>query len=147
MFTIDYKEYNHKIKGDKEAPYIFDSIRKKWLLLTPEEWVRQNFIQYLIQEKSYPKTIIAVEKLVKLPEVRKRFDIVVYNSLHQPYILIECKRQTEALNEKVWEQILHYQTAVKATYLFITNGHQVMGYHITSSQVLELADLPNYQAV
>jgi hypothetical protein len=143
MFTIAYQEYSHKIKKIKELAYIQDIIRNKWLLLTPEEWVRQNFIHYLINEKQYPKTSIAVEKEIITHETKSRFDIVVYNKLNKTSIIIECKNQKVKLTPKILQQILNYQSVVQCKYLILTNGDFVVGWHLQSS-IQELNEIPDY---
>ena len=89
MIKIDYPPYQPRIKKEDDKEFIFDEVRKKWMVLTPEEWVRQNFLQYLIQVKKYPASLIAVEKEIAVADTRKRFDIVVYNKDHQPYMIVE----------------------------------------------------------
>ena len=87
MLAIHYPEPVFQLKKEAGKDMIFDPLRKRWLLLTPEEWVRQNFVQYLIQVKKYPASLIAMEKVIKLGELKKRFDILVYNKLHQPWMI------------------------------------------------------------
>ena len=87
---INYPEPAFRIKTGNGKDFIFDLLRKKWVVLTPEEWVRQNFIQYLLQVKNYSAALIAIEKEIKLGELKKRFDILVYDSKHQPWMMIEC---------------------------------------------------------
>src|SRR5688572_11029983 len=101
MLTIKYPEQQFQIKQDGGKDMIFDPLRKKWLLLTPEEWVRQNFVQYLIRVKKYPATLIAQEKMIILGELKKRFDILVYDTDHRPWMMIECKAPAIKLDEAV----------------------------------------------
>ena len=91
MLMINYPEPSFRVKTEKGKECIFDPHRRKWLILTPEEWVRQNFIQYLIQVMNYPASLIALEKEIWLGEMKKRFDILVYNKDHQPWMIVECK--------------------------------------------------------
>src|SRR2546422_6389986 len=106
MIKIEYPLYQPKIKKQPGKELIFDEVRKKWVQLTPEEWVRQNFLQYLIQIKHYPATLIAVEKEIKLGELKKRFDIVVYDAGSKPWMIIECKEMNVELNKQVLDQVL-----------------------------------------
>lgn len=101
---------------------IFDFIRKKWLVLTPEEWVRQHVLNYLVTEKNYSASSISVEKELILNDIKKRYDIVVYNRELKPYIIIECKAPYIELDRLVVEQALRYNLTVKADLLMITNG-------------------------
>ena len=94
MIKIEYPAYEPKIKKEADKESIFDEVRKQWVVLTPEEWVRQNFLQYLIQVKKYPASLIAVEKEILLGDIKKRFDIVVYDKNHQPLMIIECKEMS-----------------------------------------------------
>ena len=113
------------------------------MLLTPEEWVRQNLLQYLVQNLHYPASLIAVEKEIKLGELSKRFDIVVYKN-ELPWMIIECKEAMIALNEKTMLQILQYQQVLMAQYLFMSNGHETVGAKIESGKLQALQNFPEY---
>ncbi len=125
-----YPKFDFKIKEEAGKEVIFDEVRKQWVRLTPEEWVRQNMLQYLIQTLQYPAALIAVERELKLGELRKRFDILIYNKQHQPWLMIECKAMDISLNEKVLQQILRYNIALPVAFIFITNGTSVFGWDI-----------------
>ena len=122
MINPEYPKHPYRIKTEGERSVIFDDIRKSWVILTPEEWVRQNFIQWMVQVMKYPSAMIAVEKEIKVHELSKRFDILVYDSSHTPWMMIECKAQTVPLTEKVLMQVLRYNIAVPVPFLVITNG-------------------------
>ena len=122
MINPEYPKHPYRIKTEGERSVIFDDIRKSWVILTPEEWVRQNFIQWMVQVMKYPSAMIAVEKEIKVHELSKRFDILVYDSSHTPWMMIECKAQTVPLTEKVLMQVLRYNIAVPVLFLVITNG-------------------------
>ena len=107
---------------------MFDAIRKVWLLLTEEEWVRQNFVAYLVKELQYPETLIALEKEIVLNGLRKRFDILVYDKTHQPWMLVECKAPEVLLSEDVLQQALRYNITVPVNYLVITNGNSTVAW-------------------
>src|SRR5687768_14228555 len=128
MIKIQYPQHPFKIKKEGNIESIFDELRKSWIRLTPEEWVRQNFVQYLIQIKHYPSSLIAIEKEIMLGELKKRFDILVYDRFHQPWMMVECKEMDTEINQKVLEQILRYNIAVPVRYLIITNGSYCLGY-------------------
>jgi hypothetical protein len=140
---INYPTPAFKLKKEGEKEFIFDSFRKKWILLTPEEWVRQNFLQYLLQEKKYPASLIAIEKEIKLGELNKRFDILIYDNHHQPWMMIECKAMDINLDESILQQLLRYNLSVPVRYLIITNGTNCMGWLRNNDVDLQLlAELP-----
>ncbi len=143
MIPITYPSHDFKIKQDSEDPFIFDELRKTWLKLTPEEWVRQNFIQYLLQVKRIPAAYIAIEKQIKLGERIKRFDLLVYDRKYQPFMMIECKAMEVKLEPKVMEQVLRYNISVPVPYLVITNGVFCMGIHRKDGGVEWLKEIPS----
>ncbi|HPI55562.1 MAG TPA: type I restriction enzyme HsdR N-terminal domain-containing protein [Chitinophagaceae bacterium] len=108
---------------------IFDRVRKKWVFLSPEEWVRQQFLHYLIEVKHFPSALISVEKQLKLGQKVRRYDIVVYKQ-DIPWLLVECKQEQEVLSPAVLQQILSYNSLLKVAYLVITNGHEVYCYSV-----------------
>lgn len=142
MIKIEYPPYQSKIKMKEEKEFIFDAFRKCWVVLTPEEWVRQNFLQYLTQIKNYPAALIAVEKEIKLGELKKRFDIVIYDSNTKPWMIVECKEMNTALNKTVLDQVLRYNINLQVPYLVITNGLHCIAFGIEDSKMVELNDLP-----
>ena len=143
MIVLPYPSYPFKIKSINGKDQIFDPFRKSWVVLTPEEWVRQNVLQYLVQTLQYPSSLIAVEKEIKLGELSKRFDIVVYKN-EFPWMIIECKEAKVPLNEKTMEQILQYQQVLTAKFLFMSNGHETMGAKIESGKLHALQNFPEY---
>lgn len=144
MIPVQFPNHAFNIKHSDNSDFIFDLIRKQWLLLTPEEWVRQNFIQYLLQCLHYPQSLIAVEKEIVTGELRKRFDIVVYDQLTQPWMLIECKAMNIALHNNIIDQALRYNQKLKAVYLVITNGTFTRCFQL-QPQVQELTTMPAWQ--
>jgi len=142
MLSINYPEPAFRIKKENEKEFIFDAIRRKWLLLTPEEWVRQNFIQYLLQEMNYPQAFIALEKEIQLGELRKRFDILVYDRTHQPWMMIECKAPTVPLTKDVLVQLLRYNITVPVEYMAITNGSNTIAWRKIGLQLEVIDRLP-----
>lgn len=116
------------MKTEGEKRYIFDAIRKTWLLLTEEEWVRQSFVDYLVRALEYPQAMLALEKGLELNGLKKRFDILVYNSNHQPWLMVECKAPQVALSEDVLQQVLRYNISIPVEYIIITNGENTMGW-------------------
>jgi len=142
MIEVVFPIPQFKVEKREGKDFIFDSIRKQWIILTEEEWVRQNFIRFLVQEMNYPETLIAVEKEIQLGELKKRFDILVYNKLHKPWMLIECKGIDIPLDEKVLQQVLRYHISVPCTYLLITNGKHTAGWEKTGGILNELVKMP-----
>lgn len=143
MIKISYPSYPFKIETREDKEYIFDPLRKKWIRLTPEEWVRQNFLQYLIQVKQYPAALIAIEKEIQIGELKKRFDILVYKNDH-PWLLIECKEMNVPISESVMQQLLRYQITVQADYLIVTNGNETRGIGKKNDQFIALNAIPSY---
>lgn len=121
---------------------IFDFIRKQWLILNEEEWVRQNFVQFLVQEMKYPIELIGLEKEIQLGELKKRFDILVYNRDHKPWMLIECKAGDITLDENVLMQVLRYNISMPATFLVITNGHFTYAWEKLEGGLKEMQLMP-----
>ncbi len=147
MISIRFPEPEFAIKKDNGKDLIFDAIRKKWLVLTPEEWVRQNFVSYLQKEKSYPSAMLALEKELKLGELKKRFDILVYDAAHRPWLMVECKAPEVTLDQKVLEQVLRYNVAIPVEYIIITNGEYTYGWQLQQEEVIVLDDLPGYNGL
>jgi len=143
MIKISYHSYPFKIETKEDKEYIFDPLRKKWLRLTPEEWVRQNFLQYLIQVMQYPAALIAIEKEIQIGELKKRFDILVYKD-DRPWLLIECKEMNVPISESVMQQLLRYQITVQADYLIVTNGNETRGIGKENDQLVTLNAMPSY---
>lgn len=139
-----YPDINLKWKEEAGQRLVFDPIRKKWLVLTPEEWVRQHVLHYLLLVKGYPKAYIAAEKNMQLGELKKRFDLLVYDRDHQPWLMVECKAMDIQLSEAVLHQVLRYNLAIPVPYLVITNGTQAMIYHRSEGKLSVLADFPVY---
>jgi len=128
MIAVQYPEPQFRMKKENGKQYIFDSIRKVWLVLTEEEWVRQNFVNYLITQLQYPSSMIALEKEISLNDLKKRFDILVYDQQHKPWMLIECKEPKVNLSEDVLQQVLRYNISVPVEYIVITNGDTTVGW-------------------
>ena len=136
MTKVVFEEYDFRFKEDKGQKQIFDPVRKKYVVLTPEEWVRQHILQYLLA-KSYPASLIAIERGIDVNGASKRFDIVVYGRDSEPLILVECKAQDEPLAQNVLMQILGYNLSVKAKYFWITNGLHNYFIRLSDGKVME----------
>jgi len=142
MIKIAYPPYQPKIKKEQDREFIFDEFRKRWVVLTPEEWVRQNFLQYLTRIKKYPASLIAVEKEINMGELKKRFDIVVYNSDTKPWMLVECKEMNVPLDKKVLDQVLRYNMTMHVPYAVITNGSFCLAIAFENNAMVEIDALP-----
>ena len=143
MLRIQFPPPNFKIKEEDDREFIFDEGRKKWVRLTPEEWVRQNFLQYLVQVKKVPLSLIAIEKEVQLADVKKRCDIVVYKE-HKPWMIVECKEMNIDLKVPVLEQILRYNIGMPVKYLVLTNGNKTFAFELSADGLIEINDLPAF---
>lgn len=145
--TLNLPKYEFRIKNKDNQPYIFDFIRKKYYLLTPEEWVRQHFVRYLIEEKKYPKGRIGVEILVKINGMNKRSDIVVYDEKGNPLLIVECKRPEVAITQETFDQIARYNLQLNAQFLIVTNGlqHFCCQMDFENQNYIFLEEIPDYQ--
>jgi hypothetical protein len=143
MIKIQYPHHDYKIRQENGKEFIFDELRRAWVRLTPEEWVRQNFLQYLVKVKKYPISMIALEKEIQLGELRKRFDILVYDSAHQPWMMVECKSMDVLLNEQVLDQLLRYNISIPVPFLVITNGSYVAGFERKTMGMEMIDELPS----
>ena len=124
MIDLSFPNYEFRIKNKHNKKYIFDQIRKKFVLLTSEEWVRQNCIMFLINDKKIPKGLINVEKKIKVNSLTKRYDIIVYKSNGSVFLLVECKSPDIIINQKTFNQIAIYNYEVLSDFLMVTNGIQ-----------------------
>lgn len=145
MIKIYYPAHPFKIREtEPKKEEIWDELRKLWVRLTPEEWVRQNFIQYLLQVKKYPASYMAVEKRMKLGELNKRFDLMVFNKSAQPWMLVECKAIKEKLDSRVLWQVLRYNMAIPVKFLVVTNGEECHAFIKGLTDFEGIATLPAY---
>ena len=120
MYKLNLPKFEYKVKKENNQYYIFDILRKKYVCLTPEEWVRQHLIHYLINN-NYPTSMIAVERELDVNGCKRRFDLVVYKQ-SKPWLLVECKAPTISITQEVFEQALCYNTQLCAPFLAVTNG-------------------------
>ncbi|MFC4633107.1 type I restriction enzyme HsdR N-terminal domain-containing protein [Dokdonia ponticola] len=146
MQELEFPAYEFRLKNSENKPYIFDPIRKKFIHLTPEEWVRQHVLQFLIQTKGYPSSLINVEKEIKIYDTKKRYDIVVFNSDGTIFLVVECKRPSVAITQATFDQIARYNLLLKAELLMVTNGlqHYYCAMDFEEERYHFLKELPNY---
>ncbi|TLX76103.1 type I restriction enzyme HsdR N-terminal domain-containing protein [Labilibacter sediminis] len=122
MEVLNLPSYQFSIKEAAGRKKIFDQIRKKMVALTPEEWVRQNFLQFLIHEKKYPASLIAVEAKVNINGLSQRADIVAYNTLRKPILIVECKAPKVKISQEVFNQVARYNIKLQTRLICVTNG-------------------------
>ena len=148
MQELNLPQYPIKLKEEGGINYIFDAIRKKYLVLQPEEWVRQNFIQFLINDKGYKASLIEIEKGLKINELQKRADILIHKDA-QPIVLIECKAPTIKINQEVFEQVARYNQVFKVPYLMVTNGlkHYCAKIDFEQNSFEFLENIPDYSEI
>jgi hypothetical protein len=124
MHKLNLPEYAFRIKKEGGKQYIFDSIRKKYIVLTPEEWVRQNFIQYLINEKKYPENLMSVEKQIKVNGKQRRFDLLIYSRNGQPKLIVEFKAPGVKISQDTFDQVVRYNMVLRVERVIVSNGIQ-----------------------
>ena len=146
MYKLNFPLYQILLKNKENKTLVFDSIRKKWLKLVPEEWVRLNCIEFLINEKKISRSLISVEKEFKLNNLKKRFDIVVFNKKGEIYLLVECKAPNVKISQSVFNQITKYNLVLKSKFLMISNGinHYFFTMNFESQKIEFLKELPSY---
>jgi hypothetical protein len=146
MQKLNFPTYSFRFKNSENKVSIFDEIRKKFILLTPEEWVRQHVVQFLLQDKKYPKSHINVEKLIKINDLSKRYDGVVFQPNGEIFLLIECKAPEVPISQQTFDQIARYNLVLKAKYLMVTNGlnHYFCQMDFENEKYVFLKELPEY---
>ncbi|MDM1045016.1 type I restriction enzyme HsdR N-terminal domain-containing protein [Myroides sp. 1354] len=146
MQRLNFPSFNFRFKNSENKIAIFDVIRKKFILLTPEEWVRQHVVRELMENKGYPISLISVEKIVKINGMNKRYDVVVFKPNGTIAILIECKAPSVAITQQTFDQIARYNFQLRADYLYVTNGlnHYFCQMDYEKESYFFLKSLPNY---
>ena len=146
MQKLNFPKYNFRFKNNENKTLIFDIIRKKFVVLTPEEWVRQHTLHFLITEKKYPVSYINVEKQLLLNDTLKRYDIITFKNDGNVEIIIECKAPSVSINQITFDQIARYNLALNSNLLMVTNGltHYFCKMDIKNKKYLFLPDLPKY---
>ena len=149
MKQLQFPSYSFRFKNSKNKEANFDEIRKKFIIITPEEWVRQHVVQFLLQDKKYPKSHINVEKLLKINDLNKRYDVVVYNPDGSIFILVECKAPEIKISQHTFDQIARYNMTLNAKYLMVTNGlnHYFCKMDYEKEKYDFLPELPDYQSL
>lgn len=147
MQELNFPKYSFRFKSSENKLSVFDEIRKKFVLLTPEEWVRQHVVQFLLQHKNYPKSLTNVEKVIKVNDLVKRYDVVVYNPAGSIFLLVECKAPNVKITQETFNQIARYNLVLKAKYLMVTNGldHYFCQMDFEEQKYVFLKDLPFFE--
>ena len=146
MQTLNFPLYEFRFKSSENKRYIFDIIRKKFVVLTPEEWVRQHTIHFLLKKKHYPQSLMSVEKRIYINHLTKRYDIVIYRSDGSIFLVVECKAPQVAITQEVFDQIARYNMQLQAENLMITNGLQHIFYQVDllKQAYVFLRELPEF---
>jgi hypothetical protein len=147
MQKLNLPAYEFRIKKDPNNKlFIFDAIRQKNIHLTPEEWVRQNMVRFLIEEKEFPAPLISIESGVKINQLSRRYDALVYNKKGKPILLIECKAPSVKIKQNTFDQTLAYNHTIKANYILVTNGirHYCGKINVETKKFDFLEDIPVY---
>lgn len=147
MQKLKLPSYDFKLKSNENKVFIFDKLRKKYLVLTPEEWVRQHYVSYLMEIKKYPASLIALEKQLTINNRKKRTDILVFNTLGNPDIIVECKAPGIKITQAAFDQIARYNLKLKANYLIVTNGleHFYCKMDFENETYIFLKEIPDYK--
>ncbi|MBN2863960.1 MAG: type I restriction enzyme HsdR N-terminal domain-containing protein [Bacteroidales bacterium] len=147
MKQLHLPEYSFRIITQANKEMIFDPLRKKYVRLNPEEWVRQNFVQYLIQEGKYPPGLIGVEVMFIFNRLRKRADILVHNRKGEPVLIVECKSPDIKLDDQVFDQIATYNLQFRVPWLVVTNGmtHYACRFDPVQNKFNDLLSIPLYE--
>lgn len=147
MQPLNFPQFSFRFKNSENKVSIFDTIRKKFIILQPEEWVRQHCVQYLIEVKKYPQSLINVEKELIINNLKKRYDIVIFNPQGDVHLIVECKAPQIEIDQRTFDQIARYNLALKATYLMVTNGlqHYYCQMDLETENYVFLKDIPEYE--
>lgn len=141
--------YTFTLKKENGKPFIFDEIRKKFLVLTPEEWVRQNYVKFLIEERRFPPSLFQIETGLYVNNTLKRTDIVVCNSEGTPLVIVECKAPSVKITQNVFDQIARYNITLKTSFLAVTNGmsHFYCKIDVESKKYQFVKDIPCWEVL
>ena len=146
MQQLNFPAYPFRFKNRENKVHIFDQIRKKFIQLQPEEWVRQHVVSFLISEKTYPKSLINVEKELIINTLKKRYDVLVYHTDGSIALIVECKAPSVKITQTTFDQIARYNLTVKAKFLMVTNGidHYFCKMDYEQEKYIFLKDIPAY---
>ena len=144
---LNLPQYSFRITGKEGKEMILDPLRRKYVKLTPEEWVRQNFVQYLINEGKYPPGLLGIEVLSRFNKMKRRVDILIHNRSGEPVMIVECKSPDIKINDKVFDQIVCYNMGFKVPYIVVTNGidHYACKVDLSENKYEFLLVIPLYE--
>lgn len=146
MISFDFSGLHLRLKQEDNRTLVYDPVRKKWVMLTPEEHVRQYLLLYFLKHLQYPASLIAVEKKILVGKMNKRFDVIVFDRTHKPWLLAECKEPQIVLSENTLFQLLSYHHTLPCSYWLLTNGHQAFCADATNIRNIRwLENLPPYE--
>jgi hypothetical protein len=146
---LNFPQYQFEVKREDDRLLILDKIRKKWVILTPEEWVRQHTIAFLVASKKYPAGLVGIEKAVKINNMNKRFDVVCFDQEAKPLLLVECKAPEVEITQETLDQALRYNSQLQVSYLLLTNGitHVIAYIDYVQKKLEYLNDIPSYETI
>jgi hypothetical protein len=148
QLVLNFPAYTLRMRHTGPRAEVFDIVRKRWFVLTPEEWVRQHVLHYLITDKQYPASLLAVEKTITVNNLRKRCDVVAFNTKAQPLLVVECKAPEVQITQHTFDQIARYNLTLGVNLLLVTNGLQhyccIMNHE--KQEYVFLKELPAYQS-
>ncbi len=146
MVNLNFPQYSFRFKSSENKTLVFDEIRKKFVVLTPEEWVRLHTVQFLLKEKKYPKSLINVEKQLTLNNTTKRYDVVVFNRDGSIFLIVECKAPSIPITQLTFDQIARYNLSLKSSYLMVSNGlqHYYCQMDFENERYVFLKEIPSY---
>lgn len=149
MYALNLPTFDAKIRKSGNGLEIFDVLRRKYVRLTPEEWVRQHFVNYLISEKNYPVSLMANETAIKLNSLSRRCDTVVYNNLLDPIVIIEYKEPDVSISQQVFDQVVRYNIILRVKYLIVSNGieHYCCEMDYKNQTYKYLTEIPDYKLI
>ena len=147
MLGLNLPSFELKIKKQNNKNYVFDRLRKQFTKLTPEEYVRQHFINYLIEHKNYPEALMANEVAIEVGNLKKRCDTVLYDRFMNPILVVEYKSPTVKITQETFDQIVRYNTTLRVPWLIVSNGlqHFCCKINYENGNYLFHPEIPNYQ--
>jgi len=144
---LNLPQFNFKFKQEENSLFILDEFRNKFIKITPEEWIRQNFLKFITEYLKYPKSLLKIESKINKDNTRKRTDIIVMDKSLNPFMLVECKNTNIELNQETLNQIAQYNLKVKAPFIVITNGlnHYIFNIDFENNKIVQLNNFPEYK--
>lgn len=142
---LNFPDFSFRVREQGQSKQIFDSVRRRFVALTPEEWVRQNLIQFMVEVYQYPLSLMAVEKIVKVNGLSQRADVVVYNRDGSPWLIAECKAPSVTISQDTFLQAARYNFSLNVSFLLLTNGHEHFCLKRGANQFEFMESLPKFE--